>query len=321
VKDRWQKARITVGIPPDGRPVSLAEQAEPGIGAGARPQREAFLLRLWRRPMGLIGSILVAFVLAVAILAPHLAPFDPLHQFSDGITAQGAPVPPGGKFLLGTDDLGRDVLSRLVYGARDSLEFSVTASVLVTLVGIMVGVTAGYYGGWFDQFMMRFTDAMFAFPFLLFLIFLLSILRHTGMNVLITVVTVTSWPGTARLARGETLVAKEKVFIEAERSLGASNRRILVRHVIPNILAPLIVLTTQRIGGFVGLEAALSYLSLGVPPPAPSWGAMVQEGQQYFQSAPWLMIYPGLMLTVTVLGFNLLGDALNAVLNPKRAHG
>jgi len=299
----------------------VTEFAESGFSVGAPARRQPFLIRLWRRPMGLIGSVLVVFVLALAVFAPHLAPFDPLRQFSGGITAQGAPVPPGGKFLLGTDDLGRDVLSRLLYGARDSLEFSITASVLVTVVGIAVGVTAGYYGGWFDQFMMRFTDAMFAFPFLLFLIFLLSILRHTGMNVLITVVTVTSWPGTARLARAETLVAKEKVFVEAERSIGASNPRILVRHVVPNILAPLVVLTTQRVGGFVGLEAALSYLSLGVPPPAPSWGAMVQEGQQYFQSAPWLMIYPGIMLTITVLGFNLLGDALNAVLNPKRAHG
>ncbi len=271
--------------------------------------------------MGLIGAVLVFFVVVVALLAPHLAPLNPIQQFSQGLSAQGAPIPPGGRFLLGTDDLGRDILSRLLYGSRDALEFSIIGTAAVTVIGVLFGVTAGYFGGAFDQFMMRFTDAMYAFPFLLFVIFLISVLGHTNLFELIVLISLTFWPSTARLARAETLVAKETAFVEAERSLGASPMRILVRHVIPNIMAPVVVLTTQRIGGLIGLEAALSYLGLGAPPPAPTWGAMVAEGQQYFQIAPWMFIYPGIALTLTVLGFNLLGDALNAVLNPKRGSG
>ena len=298
---------------------SLADR-EPGIDRPARRAPSLFL-RLLRRPMGLIGSALVFFVIVVAVLAPHLAPYSPIRQFSDGLSAQGAPLPPGGKFLLGTDDLGRDILSRLLYGSRNALEFSLIATAAVTLIGVLFGVTAGYFGGAFDQLVMRFTDAMYAFPFLLFLIFLISVVHHTNLAELILLVALTFWPSTARLARSETLVAKETAFVEAERSLGASPMRILVRHVVPNIMAPVIVITTQRIGALISLQAALSYLGLGTPPPAPTWGAMVAEGQQYFQIAPWMFIYPGIALTITVLGFNLLGDALNAVLNPKRGNG
>jgi peptide/nickel transport system permease protein len=299
----------------------LSAFAETGAVSAAPPRKASLLVRLLRRPMGLIGSVLVVLVLVVAVFAPHIAPFNPIKQFSDGLTAQGAPLPPGGRFLLGTDDLGRDILSRLLYGSRDALEFSLGGTAAVTVIGVLFGVTAGYYGGAFDQLMMRVTDAMYAFPFLLFLIFLISILRHTNLAELIVLVAATFWPTTARLARAETLVAKQTAFVEAERSLGASPLRILIRHVVPNILAPVIVLTTQRIGGLIGLEAGLSYLGLGLAPPAPTWGAMVAEGQQYFQIAPWMFIYPGIALTVTVLGFNLLGDALNGVLNPKRSNG
>jgi peptide/nickel transport system permease protein len=297
----------------------LAALEAEAVRAERRPRaRPGRLRRLLRHPMGLVGSVLVLAVCLTALLAPSLAPHNPLTQYPDGLTAQGAPKPPGGAFALGTDDLGRDILSRLLYGTRDALVFSVGGTAAVTAIGLVLGVTAGFFGGAFDQFMMRLTDAMYAFPFLLFLIFLISVIRHTNMGELIVLVALTFWPTTARLARAETLVAKERVFVEAERSLGASPLRILVRHIVPNILAPVIVLTTQRIGGLVGLEAGLTYLGLGLPPPAPTWGAMVQEGQQYFQVAPWMFIYPGLALTLTVLGFNLLGDALNAVLNPKR---
>jgi ABC-type dipeptide/oligopeptide/nickel transport system permease subunit len=214
--------------------------------------------------------------------------------------------------------LGRDVLSRLLYGARSSLEFSIAASAAVTVLGMMFGVTAGYYGGWFDELLMRFTDAMFAFPFLLLVIFLLSVLRHPGVGTLIVVVGLTFWPATARVARGETLVAKSRTFVEAERALGASDLRIVGRHVAPNVIAPVIVLTALRIGYLVVVESGLSYLGLGVPPPAPTWGAMIHAGQAYFAVAPWLILAPGAALTITVLGFNLVGDGLNAVLNPRR---
>ena len=270
---------------------------------------------------GLCGAVLVAAICLAALGAPMLAPHDPVEQYADGLSAEGAPLPPGGRFPLGTDEVGRDVLSRLVYGARSSLEFSVAASAAVTVLGLAFGITAGYYGGWFDDVLMRFTDAMFAFPFLLLVIFLLSVLRHPGIGTLILVVGLTFWPGTARVARGETLVAKSRAFVEAERALGAADLRILVRHVTPNVVAPVVVLTALRVGYLVVVESGLAYLGLGVPPPAPTWGAMIHAGQAYFAVAPWLILAPGVALTLTVLGFNLLGDGLNAVLNPRRGAG
>jgi peptide/nickel transport system permease protein len=270
---------------------------------------------------GVCGAVLVAAICLAALAAPLLAPHDPIEQYADGLSMQGAPLPPGGRFPLGTDDVGRDVLSRLVYGARSSLEFAVAASAVVTALGMLFGVTAGYYGGWFDDVLMRFTDAMFAFPFLLLVIFLLSVLRHPGIGTLILVVGLTFWPGTARVARGETLVAKARAFVEAERALGAADLRIIVRHVAPNVIAPVVVLTALRVGYLVVVESGLAYLGLGVPPPAPTWGAMIHAGQAYFAVAPWLIIAPGVALTLTVLGFNLLGDGLNTVLNPRRGAG
>ena len=284
--------------------------------AGRPPQWRRHFLGTWS---GVCGAFLVAVVCAMALAAPLIAPHDPLTQYPNGLSAQGAPLAPDRHFALGTDDLGRDVLSRLMYGARSSLEFSIAASAAVTGLGMLFGVTAGYYGGWFDELLMRFTDAMFAFPFLLLVIFLLSVLRHPGIGTLILVVAATFWPGTARVARGETLVAKAKSFVEAERALGASDLRILAHHVAPNILAPVVVLTALRIGYLVVVESGLAYLGLGVPPPAPTWGAMIHEGQAYFEVAPWLIMAPGAALTVTVLGFNLLGDGLNAAFNPRRA--
>lgn len=293
--------------------------ADVPVPLAGRPRRgRRGFLGTWS---GVCGAILVAAVCAMALAAPVIAPHDPVEQYADGLSAQGAPLPPGGGFPLGTDDLGRDVLSRLVYGARTSLEFSIAASATVTALGMVFGVTAGYYGGWYDELLMRFTDAMFAFPFLLLVIFLLSVLRHPGIGTLILVVGLTFWPGTARVARGETLVARSKAFVEAERALGASDLRILARHVVPNVIAPVIVLTALRIGYLIVVESGLAYLGLGVPPPAPTWGAMIHAGQAYFEVAPWLILTPGAALTITVLGFNLLGDGLNAVFNPRRAIG
>jgi peptide/nickel transport system permease protein len=289
------------------------------VAAGRRSRRRTrYAAGGWS---GLFGAFLVLAVCLAAIGAPGIAPHDPVEQYADGLSVQGAPLPPGPRFPLGTDDLGRDVLSRLLYGARSSLAFAVAASAMVTALGMLFGVTAGYYGGWFDELLMRFTDAMFAFPFLLLVIFLLSVLRHPGIGTLILVVGCTFWPGTARVARGETLVARSRAFVEAERALGAADLRILIRHVAPNVTAPVIVLTALRIGYLVVVESGLAYLGLGVPPPAPTWGAMIHAGQAYFAVAPWLILTPGGALTATVLGFNLLGDALNAVLNPRRGAG
>ncbi len=289
-----------------------------GVPAADRRRWRRYFLGTWS---GVCGAILVAVVCLMAVAAPWIAPHDPIQQYDDGLSAQGAPLPPGGRFPLGTDDVGRDVLSRLVYGARSSLEFAVVSSATVTALGMLFGVAAGYCGGWLDELLMRFTDAIFAFPFLLLVIFLLSVLRHPGIGTLILVVGLTFWPGTARVARGETLVAKSKAFVEAERALGASDLRIVGRHVAPNVIAPVIVLTALRVGYLVVVESGLAYLGLGVPPPAPTWGAMIHAGQAYFEVAPWLILTPGAALTITVLGFNLLGDGLNAALNPRQGAG
>jgi len=272
--------------------------------------------RFKKNRAALAGLCLIALIFIVALFAPLLAPYSPFATFPDGLTAIGAPVPPCPKFPLGTDDLGRDVMSRLIYASRVSLQVGLIAALVSITIGTILGVIAGYRGGGIDLFIMRITDVMLAFPFLLLVILVVSILKPS-VTVIFIVIGLSGWANIARVARGQTLSVAQNAYVEAARAVGASSWRIVFRHIIPNILGPVIVFGTLRVGNYILMEGALSYLGVGVPPPEPSWGSMIYTGQQYYQTAPWLIIFPGLMLTLTVIGFNLVGDGLSDALNPR----
>ena len=275
--------------------------------------------RVWeslrRDKMAIFGGFVVLAFVLIAIFAPFLAPHDPTQQFADGISLQGAPLPPGGKFPLGTDDLGRDLLSRLIYGARVSLTIGIVANGLATLIGVTIGATAAYAGGLVDNVLMRFTDIMIAFPVVLFAIALIAITGPSLVNVIV-VIAILYWTTTARVIHGMVLSIKEREFIEAARALGATGPRILVRYILPHLVSVIIVYTTLGVATTVLVEATLSFVGISVPLPTPTWGNMINEAQQYYRSDPWMMIFPGLAIMATVLGFNLLGDWLRDTLDP-----
>jgi peptide/nickel transport system permease protein len=276
-----------------------------------------FWRRARRHRLLQVGAVCVLLFAGAALLAPWLAPHDPLRQFADGLTDAGAPRPPGGSYLLGTDDFGRDLLSRLLYGARLSLFIGVAATSIAVGVGTLLGVTAGYFGGMAEGVVMRVADVVMAFPVLLLAIALVAVLRPSVGNVLL-VVGLVNWTPVARVVRGETLAAREALFVEAARAQGATHGRIVRHHILPQLAPTLLVLACLSIATTILLDAGLSYLGVGVPPPAPSWGAMLTEGQSYYRTAPWLAFWPGLAIVVAVGGFNLLGFGLQGLLDPRR---
>jgi peptide/nickel transport system permease protein len=271
--------------------------------------------RLLRRKLALLGLALVVIIVGAAILAPLIAPFDPFEQHFDGLTLVGEPLPPGAPYLLGTDLLGRDLLSRLLYGARTSLIIGVMANGIALIIGTMIGLTAGYFQGWLGAILMRFTDLMMAFPALLLAICLAAIFQPS-IWIVAFVIALVNWVQTARVIYTETSALAARDFIAAERTLGASTPRILFRHILPHLMPLIIVWGTLGISTTVLLEATLSYLGVGVQPPTPSWGNIIFENQTYFQSAPWLVFIPGFAILVLALAFNLVGDALRDVLDP-----
>ncbi|MFM7446269.1 MAG: ABC transporter permease [Tabrizicola sp.] len=273
------------------------------------------LARLLRRPMALFGLAIIALVVAGAVFAPWLAPFDPNDQMFDGLTLEGAPMPPDGKFWMGTDLLGRDLFSRLLYGAQTSLGIGVVANGLALIIGTLVGITAGFFRGWIGGVLMRFTDLMMAFPALLLAICLAAIFEPS-LWIVAMVIALVNWVQTARVIYTETSSLATRDFIAAERTLGASTSRILFRHILPHLLPTIIVWGTLGISTTVLLEATLSFLGIGVQPPTPSWGNIIFENQTYFQSAPWLVFIPGAAIILLALAFNLVGDALRDVLDP-----
>ena len=273
------------------------------------------LARLLDRKLAVFGLVLIALVVGGALAAPLIAPFDPNNQMFDGLTLQGAPMPPGGAFLLGTDLLGRDLFSRLLYGARTSLVIGVVANGLALLIGTLVGITAGFFGGWIGAVLMRFTDLMMAFPALLLAICLAAIFQPS-LWIVALVIALVNWVQTARVVYTETTSLATRDFIAAERTLGASTARILFRHILPHLTPTIIVWGTLGISTTVLLEATLSFLGVGVQPPTPSWGNIIFESQTYFQSAPWLVFIPGAAIILLALAFNLVGDALRDVLDP-----
>ena len=281
--------------------------------ADALPQ--GALSRLMQRKIALFGLVIIALVVAGALFAPWIAPYDPNEQMFDGLTLEGAPMPPGGQFLLGTDLLGRDLFSRLLYGARTSLVIGVVANGLALLIGTLVGITAGFFRGWIGAVLMRFTDLMMAFPALLLAICLAAIFEPS-LWIVAMVIALVNWVQTARVIYTETSSLATRDFIAAERTLGASTGRILFRHILPHLLPTIIVWGTLGISTTVLLEATLSFLGVGVQPPTASWGNVIFENQTYFQSAPWLVFIPGAAIILLALAFNLVGDALRDALDP-----
>lgn len=273
------------------------------------------LARLLRRKMALFGLLIIALVVAGAVFAPWLAPFDPNDQMFDGLTLEGAPMPPDSKFWMGTDLLGRDLFSRLLYGAQTSLIIGVVANGLALVIGTLVGITAGFFQGWIGGILMRFTDLMMAFPALLLAICLAAIFEPS-LWIVAMVIALVNWVQTARVIYTETSSLATRDFIAAERTLGASTSRILFRHILPHLMPTIIVWGTLGISTTVLLEATLSFLGIGVQPPTPSWGNIIFENQTYFQSAPWLVFLPGAAIILLALAFNLVGDALRDVLDP-----
>lgn len=271
--------------------------------------------RLMQRKLALFGIVLIVLVLGGAILAPWIAPYAADEQLFDGLTIEGAPLPPGGAFLLGTDLLGRDLFTRILYGARTSLIIGVAANGMALVIGTVIGLTAGYFRGWIGAILMRFTDLMMAFPALLLAICLAAIFRPS-LWIVAMVIALVNWVQTARVVYTETTSLAERDFIAAERTLGAGTGRILFRHLLPHLVPTIIVWGTLGISTTVLLEATLSYLGVGVQPPTPSWGNIIFENQTYFQAAPWLVFFPGAAILLLALAFNLLGDALRDVLDP-----
>ena len=270
---------------------------------------------LLRRPVAMVGlAIALAFVV-VALAAPVIAPFSPQEQFFDGLTLEGSPLPPNERFLLGTDLLGRDLLSRMIYGARTSLIVGVLANGIALLGGTLIGLTAGFLRGVVGGILMRATDLMMAFPALILAI-TIAALVGPRLEIVIYVIALVNTGPVARVVYAETTSLAEREFIAAERAIGAGTARILFRHILPHLLPIIIVWGTLGISTTVLFEAILSYLGVGVQPPEPSWGNIVYDGQSYFQSAPWLVFFPGFAVAVLALSVNLIGDALRDLLDP-----
>ncbi len=260
-----------------------------------------------------VGGVIVALLVAAAVGAPWLAPYAPTRIFP------GAEIqPPSARFLLGTDEVGRDILSRLLYGARVSLGVAIPAVGLATAVGVGLGVATGYAGGALDLLAMRAFDVLFAFPPVLLAIALVAALGPSTLNLVLTIALLTT-PQFAVIARSATLAVVPQEYVQAGLALGASHGRMIRAHVLPNVAAPLVVQVALSLSIVILVEAALSFLGLGTQPPAPSWGGMLSRGRQYMVIAPWLVLAPGLAIMLAVLGFNLLGDGQRDLLDPRRA--
>jgi peptide/nickel transport system permease protein len=271
--------------------------------------------RILRRRLAAFGLFVIVLTVVAALFAPWIVPFDPNEQFFDGLTLEGAPLPPDGKFWFGTDLVGRDLFSRLIYGAQTSLIIGVVANGIAVLIGSAVGICAGYFRGVVETVLMRFTDLMMAFPALLLAIVLAAIFKPS-LWIVAMVIAMVNWVQIARVLYTETRSLSERDFIEAERAMGAGAPRIILKHILPHLFSTMIVWATLGIATTVLLEATLSFLGIGVQPPTPSWGNIIFENQTYFTSAPWLVFIPGAAILLLALAFNLVGDALRDVLDP-----
>lgn len=270
----------------------------------------ATLKHLRQNRLALTGGVIVAGMFVFALIAP-LYSADP-----GAIDITLRLMPPSWSHPLGTDDLGRDVLARILYGARISLLVGFVAVGIATAIGIVIGALSGYYGGWVDALLMRFVDIMLCFPTFFLILAVIAFLEPSIWNIMI-IIGLTGWMGVARLVRAEFLSLRERDFVLAARTIGASDVRLIFRHILPNALSPVIVSATLGVAGAILTESALSFLGIGVQPPTPSWGNMLIAGKQTLGSAWWLSVFPGVAILVTVLGYNLLGEGLRDTLDPR----
>ena len=287
------------------------------VVAGLSRQVTAFKRFAAAKPMGAAGAIIVALIVLAALFAPVVAPYDP---YESNLYENGLPVRlegPSASFPLGTDAIGRDVFSRIIYGARISLVVGLGAVALGTLFGALMGLVSGYFSGKIDQVLQRIVDTLMAIPAIVLALAVITMLEPGLFNIILVIAIVIA-PGTSRVVRGTVLAIKENVYIEAARSIGATGDRIVFRHILPNVVAPIIVIASIWVGNAIVIEAALSYLGLGTPPPTPTWGGMLAlEGRRHLENAPWLALAPGAAISIAVLAVNMLGDALRDVLDPR----
>ena len=276
-----------------------------------KQQIKNFWRHFKKNRLGVGGLVIIVIVFFIAIFAPFLSLYDP------GKTDVSLKLkPPSSQHYLGTDQLGRDVFSRMLYGSQISLSVGFVAVGISILIGILVGAMAGYKGGWVDSLLMRFVDIMLSFPSFFLILTVVAILRPNIYNVMI-VIGITSWEGTARFVRAEFLSLRERDYVQAARALGVKDRRIIFRHILPNALAPVFVTASLGVASAILVEAGLSFLGFGVQPPAPSWGNILTEGRTYIFDAWWLTIFPGLAILITVLSFNLFGEGLRDAIDPR----
>ena len=265
-----------------------------------------------KQPLGIIGACIVLGMLLIGTLAPLIAPYDPIE-----VTFENMLLPPGPDYVMGTDQFGRDIFSRLLFGAQTALFVSFTAAFTGSTIGLVLGVTSAYIGGRFDLIMQRGIDVFQAFPLIIMALVIVSIFGSSVQNVIIAI-TIPFIPDCARVVRSTALALREIPYIDAARANGFSNTRIVLRHMVPNVMAPYLIMVTTFAGHAILIEASLSYLGLGVQEPTPAWGLMLQGGaEEYVESAPWVAIWPGVAISLAVFGFNMFGDAVRDVLDPK----
>ena len=289
------------------------------MAAGLAPEKHGSA-RIWhalhsfvrKKPLGAIGALILLTFIVVAVFAPWLATHDPdLNNYRARVK------PPSAEHWFGTDNFGRDIYSRAIYGARISMYVGMLATLLGTSIGALTGLLSGFLGGRVDQILQRIADVMFTIPGLVLAMVIVTMLGPSMLNVIIAIA-IPRIPDTNRVIRSAVLSAKESLYVDAAHAIGCANWRIMLQHILPNVIAPYIVIVSAGLGGAILVEASLSFLGLGVPPPAPSWGRMLSlEGMRFFETAIWMAIFPGVFISASVFGANLFGDALRDVLDPK----
>jgi peptide/nickel transport system permease protein len=290
---------------------TVVADVTPAERVARRPPNE-LARRIRRHPSAVVGGAVFLVMVAVALLADLLAPYHPYQDY----TVSDSLIQPGARFLLGTDDVGRDILSRILHGSRVSLTVGLVVQAISITVGTVLGLLAGYFGRRVDDVISAVTTIMLAFPSLLFAIVVMAVIGPSIFNVFLALGLV-NWPIVCRLVRGEVLSLKEREFVLAARAVGAPDLRTMLRHILPNCAGPIIVVATLGMASAILAEASLSFLGLGVQPPTPSWGSMLAQGRDFIHQAWWMTTFPGLAIFVTILGLNLLGDGLRDVLDPR----
>lgn len=273
--------------------------------------RQIFWSRFRTNRFAMAGALLIAFLFLISLLAPVITPYGP-----DDLDLYHVLMPPSGAHWFGTDDLGRDVLTRIIYGARISLKVGFVAVGIAVVIGTVIGLVSGYYSGRLDNILMRFVDIMLCFPTFFLILAVIAFLEQSIWYIMI-IIGLTGWMGVARLVRAEVLSIRERDYVMAVRALGASDARIIFRHILPNSLSPVLVSATLGVAGAILTESALSFLGIGVPPPTPSWGNILTAGKEYIEFAWWLTLYPGLAITITVLAYYLVGEGVRDALDPR----